>query len=292
MPTYAQKMEHPSTSYKSAEEESELTGEELDEPIRDASHFTPLMRLSSPKIKKGHWLDLYRQQVASLQNHTQEHAAGNSLLIKENVGNLAPLDGIKESGVNSSIEEDMPISVSFATLPAVQNRKKHNFFERLFLGKSTKIPKLSQAQIFSNQGTASVGPYLMRRQIKIGNIVVHQINGEEGPKILKNIAKNPKENDFIFALSKKKGLRILEKSRITFEYEEEAFHHQNIFMNDNDIITAGTVFIENGEILFTNFSGHFKPPYESLMYIKNYFENIGIKKIKFKTLDYRALGKR
>lgn len=314
MPTYfaAEKMEHLSTSSKRTVAEAEMAEEKSGEYFRPPNllpaeeqsqlgrrsgngsmRMFDQERLSRPKIKRGHWLDLYQQQVASAQNDAQDQVLEKTSLIR---GGAVPLVTLNDSG-QSDTEflrgENIASPRSSLTPPsAVPKIKPPNFFRHLFFGKEQRTPKLSQAKTIPNQGTAPVEVNLMRHQIKIGNIVAHHINIFGGLEILKNIIKNPKGNEFIFALSQKKGLRILEKPRVTFEFEEEAFHHQNIFMNDNDIVSAGVVFVENGKILFTNFSGHFKPSYESLFHIKNYLKDIGFKKSRFEIKDYRELGRK
>ncbi|MGT3828648.1 RHS repeat-associated core domain-containing protein, partial [Enterobacter kobei] len=96
-----------------------------------------------------------------------------------------------------------------------------------------------------------------------------------------------KHNEYLFALSESAGLRIMERGRAYSGVNEIVFHHNNIFLTRKDIISVGTLFVEDNKISITNFSGHYRPSAESLSHIYDFLLNKGVQRRKIEISSYK-----
>ncbi|UWF52175.1 RHS repeat protein [Pseudomonas sp. N3-W] len=125
----------------------------------------------------------------------------------------------------------------------------------------------------------------------IAHINISQANANEKiDQLIGDHRAYRKHNEYLFALSESAGMRIMERGRLYSGADECAFHHHNIFLTRKDILSAGTIFVENNKISITNFSGHYKPPAESLTHVNNFLLSSDVPRQKFEFSNYSFNG--
>ncbi|MHA1066435.1 hypothetical protein ACR9GP_21335 [Enterobacter ludwigii] len=143
-----------------------------------------------------------------------------------------------------------------------------------------------------NQGSEPVGIEVMKSQVKRAAIYVYNIKKENATEMISDIIRENKRvrrNEYIFAFSERKGLRVLARGG-GMGFNKLAFHHQNIFTGRGDILSAGTIYVGKNKIFITNFSGHFKPSVDSLSHVERFLTDAGVSKKKFKISDYTKVA--
>ena len=154
---------------------------------------------------------------------------------------------------------------------------------------SKQIDPIDEKGYLINKGSARVDDSIMIKQIKNGNITIFNINKNNAKYQVERIISEHNchyKNEYIFALSESGGLRILRRLRLNVPgFNEEAFHHQNIFRRE-DIISTGTIYIDKGRLIITNASGHFKPSLESLTPIAQFLSDSGVSQKHYIMSDY------
>lgn len=149
-----------------------------------------------------------------------------------------------------------------------------------------------------NIGSPPISIDTLREQIQNANIDALTLIRNNAAETMKSLIKTRSKQEYIFALSEKKGLRLLTKGFNPLNFKEPALHHQNIFIGRNDILSAGTMYIQDGRATFTNFSGHFKPSDDTLRHVESFLLDAGLKKkhiafshyLKVNTLKKRNNG--
>ncbi|MHC5233811.1 hypothetical protein [Brucella sp. LJL56] len=151
--------------------------------------------------------------------------------------------------------------------------------------KSNEISSL-KPDFLINRGTDAIGIPAMQRKIDRGELIIHKINNNNISGFIEEISTERISSDYIFSVSNSKGIRILERPKFFSHLSHIEFHHQNIFQNDKDILTAGTLHVHNKKLIFTNMSGHYKPSVSSLNIIDDYMKSYRIPKSSYKLIDY------
>lgn len=217
----------------------------------DSSARVAVPSKSAPE-KNIYWLDAYRQRVAG-------HSEAAEML---------PTESLK---VNVSKEPDLP-------RPHVVGADAEDMS--------------GSGRYLVNQGSEPVGIDIMKSQVAREAISVYDINKDNATEMVNNIIRGnerARRNEYIFAYSEKRGLRVLARG-FGMGFNELAFHHQNIFTGGKDILSAGTMYVDKNRVLITNFSGHFKPSEDSLSHVEKFLTDAGVSKKKFKISDYSKVG--
>ncbi|HHL2713224.1 TPA: hypothetical protein ACQ39K_004890 [Yersinia enterocolitica] len=140
-----------------------------------------------------------------------------------------------------------------------------------------------------NQGSSPVGIRQLQRQINNGILAVYKITQTNVEDVFRDIIIKKNKSEFLFVLSREKGLRILERPSFYHHLANNEFHHQNIFQNNVDILTAGTIHTQNSKIIFTNMSGHYRPHVESLQHLNSLLRKYNLS-VNYKIVNYSDIG--
>jgi insecticidal toxin complex protein TccC len=212
--------------------------------------------------KKNHWLDTYQANIRKITTNAINNDSQEIISEKKLTDHIT-----LEPSNSDSLQPEPPNST-----PTTENTIPNRY---LF-----------------NQGSKPVDLNVMKEQVHNGNIYSFLINNTNAKNTIKTIIKNHKnrpQSEYIFALSEKKGMRILARGDIRNGFKESAFHHQNIFIGRTDILSAGTIYIHKNKAIFTNYSGHYKPSKDSLEHIQDFFENSDMNKKHFFINDYLTI---
>ena len=215
---------------------------------------------------KQHWLDIYRQRVTGM-NVIEEHK-GDNRTIGDNAGLIQ----------QTATKKNEVISSNHPAMQKTQDNNKRSHSEHYLV----------------NVGSDPTEVKLLKQQINNDNISLFMLDQNNAKQVINSIisgADRRIKNEYIFALSESKGLRILTKGFNSIGFSEEAFHHQNIFINDKDILSAGTIYTNKKKIVITNFSGHFKPSEDSLHHMTSFLKSSGVNKKDFHVSDYKKIDK-
>ncbi|WBU47298.1 RHS repeat protein [Kosakonia pseudosacchari] len=157
-------------------------------------------------------------------------------------------------------------------------------------------PEIAGDKYIKNIGSEPLSISEMRKHYNQGVISYINISNSEenaNEKISQLIREHKslrKHNEYLFALSESAGLRIMERGRLYSNANEHVFHHNNIYLTRMDILSAGTLFVENNKISITNFSGHYKPSGESLRHIHDFLLRRGVRPQQFEIASYKFNG--
>lgn len=157
-------------------------------------------------------------------------------------------------------------------------------------------PGIAGDKYIKNIGSEPLSISEMRKHYNQGVISYINISNTEenaNDKISRIIHEHKslrKHNEYLFALSESAGLRIMERGRLYSNINEHVFHHNNIYLTRMDILSAGTLFVENNKLSITNFSGHYKPSGESLTHIHDFLLRLGVRPQQFEIASYKFNG--
>ncbi len=222
-------------------------------PDNTIDHFRNNPRQSRGAGNKKHWLDIYRETMTPESTRIPD--------VSEHIPRGDMMDAV---------------SVNNAHLPIDFNRQ---------------APPGNTPYLY-NSGSPAVGRDVMRQQIFNANIFVSTLTTNNAREFFSELlSKRPApRGEYLFALSKSRGLRVMAKGVNLLGGQPEAFHHQNIFMNQCDLLSAGTIYVSK-KIVVTNFSGHYKPSAESLEHMRLFLIQSGVKKKDFDIVNYLDVGK-
>jgi RHS repeat-associated protein len=182
--------------------------------------------------KKHHWLDAYQANTRKISTNAVSNDS------QEITSEIELTSHITIEPSNSDLPQPKPLN----STPPTENKTLNRYL--------------------LNQGSKPVDLDIMKEQVNNGNIYSFLLNNTNAENTIKSIIKNHKSNprsEYIFALSEKKGMRVLARGDIRHGFQKSAFHHQNIFIGRVDILSAGTIHIHKKKAIFTNYSGHYKP---------------------------------
>lgn len=144
------------------------------------------------------------------------------------------------------------------------------------------------SSFLQNLGSAPLGIAAIQRRIDDGTISVHNLSSGD-LHILEDIRCLDRGAEYIYALSASRGMRIFAKSPFYRSMKVEEFHHQNIYQNNMDLVAVGTIHNHQGRLIFTNMSGHYRPPSTCLHGVDSYLQQMGISRHKYRVVEYSRI---